>query len=159
MKKPKISSNMEDYLEAIAGLKKDKGVARVRDISRLMNVQKPSVTAALNTLSKDGLVIHEKYGYAELTKKGERIAQSIQNRHAILLKFLTEILNIDLKTASKDACRMEHSTSPESMAKLTKFIEFMENCPEEGRPTWLKNFDYYARTGKHLKCQKESSKK
>ena len=56
----KLSSNMEDYLEDIAFLKKNKGVVRVRDISHLMNVKNSSVTAALNTLSKNKFVIHEK---------------------------------------------------------------------------------------------------
>ena len=52
---------MEDYLEAMASLKKEKGVARVRDIGRLLNVKKPSVTSALNTLSRAGLVVYERY--------------------------------------------------------------------------------------------------
>ena len=34
---------MEDYLEAIAVLKKRNGVARVRDISRFLNVKASSV--------------------------------------------------------------------------------------------------------------------
>ena len=48
----KLSSSMEDYLEAIAFLKKDKGVARVRDIGRLLKVRTPSVTGALNVLAE-----------------------------------------------------------------------------------------------------------
>jgi len=118
-----LSSNMEDYLEAIALLKKNKGVARVKDISRLMHVKIPSATGALSALSKNGLVIHERYGYVDLTPEGEKIANIVQNRHDTLIKFLTEILNIDSKVADEDACKMEHSISPQTFKELTKFIK------------------------------------
>ena len=158
-KSKKLSPNMEDYLEAIALLKKNKGVARVRDISRLMNVKSPSVTAALNTLSKNGLVVHERYGYVELTREGERLAQGVQRRHDMLIKFLTEILNIDPKIAREDACKMEHSVSTETSKKLTKFIQFVETCPDYDRPDWLKSFDYYFKTGKRRRCKMRQIKR
>ncbi len=149
----KLTSNMEDYMEVIAVLKKEKGVARVRDISRLMNVKTPSVSAALNTLSKKELIIHEKYGYVEVTPEGEKLAQGVQGRHDMLFKFLTEILKIDSKVATEDACKMEHSISPQTFQKLTRFIEFIETCPGYDRPDWLKSFDLYYKTGKRLKCK------
>lgn len=149
----KLTSSMEDYLEAIAALKKKKGVARVRDISRLMNVKTPSVTSALNTLSKKGLIIHERYGYVEVTPEGERLAQGIQGRHDMLLEFLNRILNIDPEVAAKDACKMEHAISPQTFQRLTKFIEFVNTCPDHDRPDWLKSFDHYFKTGKRLRCK------
>lgn len=152
-KNKKLSSNMEDYLEAIVVLKKEKGVARVRDISRLMNVRNPSVTAALTNLSKSNLVVHERYGYVELTPEGEKLAESVQKKHEILLKFLTEVFNVDPKIAVIDACKMEHTISPETFKKITKFIDFIETSPDNERPIWLKGFDYYFRTGKRPKCK------
>jgi len=149
----RLSSNMEDYLEAVALLKKEKGIARVRDISRLLKVKPPSVTSALSTLSKNGLVIHERYGYVDLTQDGEKLAQSVQMRHDMLVNFLTEILKIDSNIATEDACKIEHSISPQTFQKLTKFIEFVETCPEHTRPDWLKSFDYYFKTGKRRKCK------
>lgn len=153
MAKRKLSSNMEDYLEAIAFLKKTNGIARVRDISRLLNVKSPSVNAALNTLSKDRLVAHEKYGYAELTPEGEKLAQQVQKRHDMLFRFLTEILKIEPKIAKSDACKMEHSVSPQILQKIIKFIEFVETCPDQRGPDWLRSFDYYFKTGKRISCK------
>lgn len=118
----KLSSHMEDYLEAVSFLKKDKGVARVRDIGRLMQVKTPSVTGALNVLAGDGLIVHERYGYVELTKKGEEIARRIKKRHEMLIKFLTEILNIKRNVAVEDACKMEHAISPQTFKKIIEFM-------------------------------------
>ena len=154
-----LSSNMEDYLEAIAVLKKDKKIARVKDISSLMNVRTPSVTAALTFLCQQGLVEHERYGYVDLTPEGERLAQRVVKRHDTLIKFFTDILKINPDIAQNDACKIEHSISPESFAKLTKFVEFIETYPERRRPEWFKKFDYYFGAGKRVARIKKGTQK
>ena len=151
--KKKLSSNMEDYLEAIAALKKQNDIARVRDIGRLLGVKSSSVNAALRMLSEKGLVRHEKYGYVNLTPAGEEIARNIQGKHDLLLKFLTEILSIDDDEALQDACEMEHAISPKTFDRLTKFIHFVETGLNGGRPQWLKSFKHYLKTGKKLSCR------
>jgi len=151
--KKKLSSTMEDYLEAIAALKKQNDIARVKDIGRLLDVKSSSVNAALRTLSKKGLVRHEKYGYVNLTPTGEEIACNVQGTHDLLLKFLTEILNINENEALQDACKMEHAISPKTFDRLTKFIKFVETGLNGGRPQWLKSFKYYLKTGKKLSCK------
>jgi DtxR family Mn-dependent transcriptional regulator len=143
---------MEDYLEAIAILNKEKGFARVKDISRLMKVKNPSVTGALTTLERDDLVRHERYGYVELTSKGVRIARDIQKRHAIVQRFLTLILKIDPEIAEQDSCRIEHAISHKTFERFSKFIEFVETCPEQNTPVWLRNFYLFMKTGQRPEC-------
>jgi len=125
-----LSSSMEDYLEAIASLKKEKGVAKVNDIGKLLKVKNSSVNSALMTLARVKLVIHEKYGTVDLTTGGERIAADVQKRHDVLFKFLSEILKIDYKVAQEDACKMEHALSQVTFERLIKFIEYVERCPK-----------------------------
>ncbi len=149
----KLTSKMEDYLEAILILRKKNRVARVGGIARLMNVEKSNVTFALKVLSQNNLVIHERYGYVDLTFEGERLAEEVLRKHKMLLRFLSEVLSINPETAAKDACKMEHSISPETFKKLTKFIEFVDTCPDHDRPDWLKSFDHYFKTGKRLRCK------
>ncbi len=149
-----LSSSMEDYLEAVAVLKEKDGVARVRDISRLLHVEPPSVASALRNLSKSGLVIYERYGYVELTLKGEKVAGNIGRRHKMLYEFLTEILNINPRVAQQDACQMEHSVSSQTLEKITKFIEFVRGRPQADKPGWLKAFEDYFRTGKRRRHKK-----
>ncbi|MEA3489816.1 MAG: metal-dependent transcriptional regulator [Candidatus Omnitrophota bacterium] len=152
-KTKKLSASMEDYLEAIVLMKQDNDVARVRDISRFMNVRKPSVTGALNVLSEKGLVVHERYGYVDLTREGEKLAQKVLKKHKMMVKFLCGILKIDHEIAAIDACKMEHSISPQTFKKLSKFIEFVETCPDGERPDWLKSFDRYFKTGRRPECR------
>jgi len=128
-----ITPTMEDYLEAIGQLGKEGQVVRVKNIARQLNVKMPSVTEALKTLAKDGLIRHEKYGYVELARKGNRIAEEIYARHRILFKFLNQILGIDPRTADEDACKMEHIISSTALEKLIEFIKSLESCPQRAK--------------------------
>lgn len=115
--------SMEDYLEAISIASKQHGVARVKDIRDLMNVKTPSVTGALTVLAKMGYVLHEKYGYVELTPKGVKAADEVKQRHVLLTQFLTDILGVSQSAADIDACKMEHVISKETFDKLTNFVK------------------------------------
>jgi DtxR family Mn-dependent transcriptional regulator len=128
-----LTSSMEDYLEAIRNLEKDKGVVRVKNIARELKVKMSSVSGALETLAKEELISHEKYGYIELTDKGERLADAICSRHQTLFKFLTEVLGVDSKTADEDACKMEHNVSPLALKKLVEFLEYFSQRQKNGR--------------------------
>ncbi len=135
----KLSESMEDYLEAIHFLKKEKGVSRVSDISTHLDVRSSSVNAALQGLSKKGLVIHEKYGYVDLTEKGSQLATEVQNKHDILFRFLTEFLAVDKEPAMQEACRIEHAISQQTFAHLTRFFSYMDTQ----HPTWLPTLRAY----------------
>ncbi len=119
------SGSMENYLEMIAMLAKEKNIVRVTQLSTALGVKKSSVSAALTKLSKQGLVKHEKYGYVELTPEGENIAHDILHRHKILEQFLVEILGVNQNVAWMDACEMEHCISPVTIQKLTMFVEYV----------------------------------
>ncbi|MBQ3834784.1 MAG: metal-dependent transcriptional regulator [Elusimicrobia bacterium] len=118
----RLTESLENYLETIAMLKRENKIARVKDISKELDVKNSSVNIALNVLADKGLVIHEKYGYVDLTEEGQKIADDIQHKEDVLVKFFTEILGVDQEIALKDACRMEHTISDETLAKLIFFI-------------------------------------
>ncbi len=136
------SANMEDYLETIRVLSDRERPVKVTRISEVLNVTKPSVTAAVAKLAADGLVSHEKYGGIDLTVRGREIADDVCRRHDALRIFLTEILGVPEDTAQVDACRLEHHLSPESSQRLSRFVSFVvENSG--GRPGWVEEFSRY----------------
>ena len=144
----KLSESMEDYLEAIALVKQKRGIVRVKDITRLLDVEAPSVTSALANLSRKGYVVHERYGHVDLTAKGERAAKDVIKRHWVLFDFLTLILGVRPEIAMKDACGMEHSLSRDTLRRLSKLVEFCREHPETEQPEWLTRFDHYRKTGR-----------
>ncbi len=131
-----LSSNMEDYMEAIAVLSRTNKVVRVKDIAKKLEIKMPSVTAALNKLRDLDLIEYEKYGFVELTKEGEIIAARVYQRHSILCQFFTTILEMDPKEADNVACRVEHDLSPDACIQINKFIEFYKN-EEKLKKDWI----------------------
>jgi len=123
------TASMEDYLEAIARLREEREVVRVKHISEVLNVKMPSVTSALKKLSRERLVRHRPYGDIELTSQGEEAARDVMRRHKALSCFFSQALDIDPGTAEEDACKIEHVISPLSLERLTKLLEFIQACP------------------------------
>lgn len=124
-----LSENLEDYLEVILELEKTRKVARGKEIAQKLNIQPGSVTGALKTLSKKGLIHWEKYGYITLTKDGLKIAENITRRHKVLMNFLVNVLQIEKESADATACRMEHAIDDTTMERLVSFIEYLDSCP------------------------------
>ena len=112
---------MEDYLEAIAWLEGDKGVARARDIAAALSVHKSTVTAALRSLAEKGLVHYSAYEAATLTADGKKIADDVIRRHKIIRDFFTEVLAVDPGVADTNACRIEHVLDAEVLERLAEF--------------------------------------
>ena len=85
--KKESTATREDYLEIISELVDLKGYATTLDISRYMNVSPPSVTKMLQKLDEGGYLEYEKYHGINLTEKGKQTANTIRQKHGILLDF------------------------------------------------------------------------
>lgn len=126
----KLSAKLEDYLEAIKMLCNKKGFARVKEISKMLNVEMPSVTSALKRLKDRELILYEKYGYIELTPDGNIMAGNIYNRHMKIKEFFEKLLDIDSKTAEEEACKIEHRIKPDTFKRMISFLNFLNEYPE-----------------------------
>jgi len=126
----KLSRSLEDYVRAIYVISKRKKVARVRDIANILKVKPPSVIYSLKKLSNIGLITYEKHGYIELTKKGLRVAKGLSGRFETIENFLINVLGVPKEVAETDACNLEHYLNEETVNRLKKFIEFLEDDPE-----------------------------
>ena len=127
--RPDSSSRMEDYLEVILELVEMKGYATTLDISRYMNVSAPSVTKMLQRLDEGKYLEYEKYHGINLTPKGIQLAETIRQKHGILLEFF-EILGIGHETANQDIEGIEHHLNPKTIKQLRKFITFLKSNPK-----------------------------
>lgn len=118
-----VTASLEDYLEAIYFLNgKNEGV-RVTDIALELNISKPSVNRAINTLKSQGLVEHEHYGSLTLTDDGLKIAENIAGRHVTLKKFLRDVLEVDEEVAENEACLIEHNLSADTVGRISRFMD------------------------------------
>ena len=128
-----LTASQEDYLEAILGLIRQTGNARVRDIAERLSVAKSSVTFALRGLAKRDLVNYEPYQLITLTEQGKALAKRVRNRHRGLSRFLQDILDVDERIAEASACRIEHAVSDGLVRRLSCFGEFMSGSDVPSR--------------------------
>ena len=116
-------TRVEDYLEVVYELIQKKGYARAADIAQSLGVKSPSVTLMLKRLHAKGFIVYERYRGLTLTRSGERLARSVQQRHLAILKFL-RILGIEEKVAKADAEGIEHHVHQSTIDRITRFVDF-----------------------------------
>ena len=111
-----LQESGEMYLETVYVLSKN-GVVRSLDVAEYMGFSKPSVSRAVGLLKQGSYLLMDKDRYLTLTESGLDVAKKIYERHTLLSKFLVR-LGVDEKTASEDACKMEHDISDESFSAI-----------------------------------------
>jgi len=118
-----VTESLEMYLETISLLREKTKMARVTDIARELGVSKPSVHAALHELERRGLIEHEHYGEVFLSEAGKAASSEIRRRHGLLTAFLRNAVGVSPETAERDACRIEHYLSKETMDRIAALGE------------------------------------
>lgn len=108
-----LKESGEMYLESIYILYKSNASVRSIDIAEHMNYSRASVCRGVRLLKNQGYIEMNKDGYITLTDEGTKIAEKIYERHIVISKMLISI-GVDEKTASEDACRIEHVISDKS---------------------------------------------
>lgn len=134
-----LGKREEEYLESIYEVVQDKGYAKVKDISEVMDVGLSSVTEMFQKLDEKGYINYKKYSGVTLTEKGEDKAVELSEKHEVLRDFFV-ILGVDEDIADEDACNIEHVVRPETMDRLTQFVDFIESHEEL---PWLDRFKEY----------------
>ncbi|MDO4482451.1 MAG: metal-dependent transcriptional regulator [Bacillota bacterium] len=117
--KHKSDESMEDYLETILKLSRNKGNVRSIDIVNELGFTKASVSVAMKGLREKRLITMEETGYIYLTEEGLKRAETVLERHNLLSEWLIR-LGVSEETAVIDACRIEHDISEETFEILKK---------------------------------------
>jgi len=117
-----VHESEENYLETILVLSQKGEKVRSIDIVNALEFSKPSVSVAMKNLREKGFIIMDDEGHITLTKKGQKIADSIYERHVAISDWLIT-LGVDKKTALQDACKMEHVMSEKSFLAIKRHIE------------------------------------
>ncbi len=122
-------SRLEDYLEAIYHLSKEKGYISTVDVSDHLGVTPSTVSGMVGKLAKDGYLVHEKYRGMKLTESGVRVARSVIRRHETIEELLS-MLGVNKKAAYQDAEGIEHHVQPVTIEKLERLVAFLRKNPD-----------------------------
>ena len=111
----------ENYLKAIFILQNTRGEFRRSDLADYMGYSRPSISSAVNKLIEKGLV-KSKDGVLHLTETGTQASICLLNKYDFLVRLL-ESCGVDLDTARKEACEIEHSISYDTYVKMKSKLE------------------------------------
>ena len=117
----------EMYLETILVLSQEKDRVRAIDVVNYMGFSKPSVSRAVKNLKEAGYIEVSDDNILSLTKAGYEVAEKIYERHRVLTHMLVA-LGVDEKTASDDACKIEHDISDVTFEVIKKHFSENDQC-------------------------------
>jgi DtxR family Mn-dependent transcriptional regulator len=121
------------YLEAIYYIRAEGETVRSARLADWLSVSRPTVTAALGRMTRDGMVRINSRKEIELTPRGQTAAAAIVRRHRIIERWLTDALGLDWVTADMEAERLESALSDVVATKLHHSLGKPPTCPH-GNP-------------------------
>ena len=110
----------EDYLKLIYTLSK-KGEVRGADLADHLDIKRPTVCVYLKRLAENGDIFMDEHHCVLLTDQGRSIAEATLDKHGMLFALLKD-LGVPGSIATKDACAIEHSISPETYSALKQLL-------------------------------------
>ncbi|MDD1723834.1 MAG: hypothetical protein LUQ07_01745 [Methanospirillum sp.] len=116
---------MEDYLETIYVLSKNKGYARTGEIAKALNVSPSSVVEMVGKISRLGYLEWKRYEGVYLSPEGRMKGEIIHIRHETLRKFF-EFIGVAPDIANKEACIIEHELSPITTSAIGNLVRFLQ---------------------------------
>ena len=101
------------------------GWARVSDIAKHLGITRGSVSINLRTLKKRGLVETDEHRMVKLSAHGQKIANGVMAKKAVLKAFLHGVLKVSEEQAEIDSCKIEHLISHPTGEQLMLFMRFL----------------------------------
>jgi DtxR family Mn-dependent transcriptional regulator len=120
-----LTPTQENYMKTIYKIHQSgsENIIHVSDIAAEMRLRKASVCRATDVLAEKGFVRKDNYKGLYFKKKGLRYALYIEQRYSVITRFLNQALGIELKTAQKDVCGIEHVISVECYRSMCAFLQ------------------------------------
>ena len=119
---PGLTAPTEDYLKVIFELEAAGGVAGTNEIAAALDIAPASVSGMIRRLAEHGLIAHERYRGARLTKSGRRAALRTIRRHRVIEAYLTSALGYTWDRVHDEAERLEHAASDELIDRMAAAI-------------------------------------
>lgn len=129
----KTTPTTEEYLEIIYMMEAEGKVVKGARLAEIIGVSRPTVTATLRRMTRDGLIRQNAEKVVGLTKRGYTVADTLQRRHRIIERWLTDVLGFDWAKSDAESHRLEHVFSDEVIDRLNELLGRPETCPH-GNP-------------------------
>ena len=128
-----VSSQAEEYLEAVCRILDRGEVATPTELARELDIAPPSALGMIRRLVEQDLLTYSRQGGAQLSELGKVRADNIRRRHRLAERLLTDLLGIPWARVHDIACRFEHVIDDEVEQYLSEALDHPTTCPH-GNP-------------------------
>lgn len=145
-----ISHSEAHYLLSIYSMTRHKeSKLRAVELAKELNVSRNAVSLQLKKLIEKNYIRVSDSNFIILSKKGVSTIEKVANKRQTMIVFFSEVLGLDLSTATLDSCKIEHLLSDETGEALLKFVQFLRS-DRKVVYNFLKEFQRY-----YLQCDPE----
>jgi DtxR family Mn-dependent transcriptional regulator len=123
------SQTVENYLKTLIILGKGKEAVSVSELSKFLQVSKPSANSMVKRLDAEGLIKYRKYKPLVLTEKGKRHAALILRKHRLTEMFLVEKMGFGWEEVHEIAEQIEHIKSPAFFDRMDELLGYPQVDP------------------------------
>ncbi|MCX8029638.1 MAG: metal-dependent transcriptional regulator [Brevinematales bacterium] len=117
-----LTRSLKKYLKVISDIELERGIVRVKEIAKRMNVSMSSVSTSLKKLTNLGYIDYEKHFFVKFTFKGKALADKFHYNSTILYRFLIDVLKVDENTARIQADEICVDIIDDVMSKLEEYL-------------------------------------
>lgn len=114
----------ENYLKAIYLLSQESIDVSITELSKKMNVSKPTSNNMVKKMEERGWLLYEKYKPIKLTTKGEKLGALIVRKHRLTEMFLSKVMGFGWEEVHDIAEEVEHISSIVFFDRMDKILGF-----------------------------------
>jgi DtxR family Mn-dependent transcriptional regulator len=129
---PGLTHSAAHHLLAVSDAIDRQGYARCTDIARELAITRGSVSVAMQSLKSAGYVAQDENHFFHLSDSGRKAVASIQGRHQIVERFLTEVLGLPSGDSHRESCRLEYLIEAHTARRLFALLEFWRKRDLDG---------------------------
>ena len=114
----------ENYLKAIYFLSQENIDVSITELSKRMNVSKPTANNMVKKMQEKGWLLYEKYKPIKLSDKGRRLGALIIRKHRLTEMFLSQVMSFGWEEVHDIAEEIEHISSVKFFDRMDEILGF-----------------------------------
>ena len=114
----------ENYLKVLHYLHQENPAISISDLSKEMEVSKPTANDMAKKLQAQGWVLYKKYKPLQLTEEGRRMASLVIRKHRLAEMFLHRIMGFGWEEVHEMAEEIEHLKSEKLFDRMDELLGF-----------------------------------
>jgi DtxR family transcriptional regulator, Mn-dependent transcriptional regulator len=128
-----LTRTQEAYLLQIYDISQSGALVHISELAGKLGCRLPTVTRTISRMVALGVVSHEPRGAVHLTRSGRTLAEQLQLRHQLAVRFLHSILGVPMASAEAEARDLASGLTAQASQRLHHWLGHLDSLGLEAR--------------------------